>query len=133
MQRDRDLRSLSNAYLKALITEHGYSHDGLLTREELVARAEEAAATPHLPPLEADADGIDSEEEQTEEAEALAQRLLLQELRAIVAVRDAAACSVGDVLKLDRPAANRSNSHKGEAHSTAPSSTAGIGDANLLY
>ena len=76
MQRDRDLRSLSNAYLKALITEHGYSHDGLLTREELVAWAEEAATTPHLPPLEADADGIDSEEEQTEEAEALAQRLL---------------------------------------------------------
>eukprot|EP01043_Picozoa_sp_COSAG02_P016755 COSAG02_NODE_743_length_17764_cov_9.908916_15_plen_93_part_01 len=37
MQRDRDLRSLSNAYLKALITERGYSHDGLLTREELVS------------------------------------------------------------------------------------------------
>ena len=102
MQRDRDFRSLSNAYLKALITERGYSHDGLLTREELVERAEEAAATPYLPRLEGDGDGIDSEEEQTEEAEALAQRLVLQELRAIVAVRDAVACSVGDVLKLVR-------------------------------
>ena len=57
MQRGRDLSTLSNAYLKALITEHGYSHDGLLTREELVARAEEAATTPDLPPLEGDEDG----------------------------------------------------------------------------
>ena len=54
MQRGRDLSTLSNAYLKALITERGYSHDGLLTREELVARAEEAATTPDLPPLEGD-------------------------------------------------------------------------------
>ena len=59
MQRDRDFSSLSNAYLKALITERGYSHDGLLTREELVERAEEAAATPYLPRLEGDGDGID--------------------------------------------------------------------------
>ena len=51
MQRDKDLSALSNAYLKALIVERGYSHDGLLTREELLARAEEAAATPHLPSL----------------------------------------------------------------------------------
>jgi len=105
MQRGGDLSTLSNAYLKALITERGYSHDGLLTREELVARAEEAATTPDLPPLEGDEDGTDSEDseaEKVEEAEALARRLVLQELRAIVAVRDAAACSVGDVLKLVR-------------------------------
>ena len=62
MQRGRDLSTLSNAYLKALITERGYSHDGLLTREELVARAEEAATTPDLPPLEGDGDGTDSED-----------------------------------------------------------------------
>ena len=70
-----------------------------------MARAEEAATTPDLPPLEGDEDGTDSEDseaEKVEEAEALARRLVLQELRAIVAVRDAAACSVGDVLKLVR-------------------------------
>ena len=103
MQRDRDLSALSNAYLKALIVERGYSHDGLLTREELLARAEEAAATPHLPSLEGDGDGTDdSEAEGVEEAEALARRLVLQELRAVVAVRDPTATSVKDVLKLVR-------------------------------
>ena len=45
MPSQRDFSSMSNAYLKTLITERGYSTAGLLTREELLERAEEAAAT----------------------------------------------------------------------------------------
>ena len=45
------LSNLTNAYLKTLIAERGFSCAGLLTREELLARAEEAVAAPDMAPL----------------------------------------------------------------------------------
>ena len=70
----RDFSGMSNAYLKTLITERGYSTAGLLTREELLERAEEAATTPDLPPLESAASSSDSEAEEVEENVALARQ-----------------------------------------------------------
>ena len=61
MPSQRDFSSMSNAYLKTLITERGYSTAGLLTREELLERAEEAAATPDLPPLDPTASSSSSQ------------------------------------------------------------------------
>ena len=57
--------------LRSLITERGFSTLGLLTRDEPVARAQEAVAAPQLPPLDGDGEehdngadsGADSENE----------------------------------------------------------------------
>ena len=47
-----DLGSMSVKDLRSIITERGFSTIGVLTRDELVARAEEAMAAPlHSPPM----------------------------------------------------------------------------------
>ena len=55
-----DLGSMSVKDLRSIITERGFSTIGVLTRDELVARAEEAMAAPQLPALD-DGEGDDGE------------------------------------------------------------------------
>ena len=45
-----DLGSMSVKNLRSIITERGFSTLGLLTRDELVDRAQEAMVAPSLPP-----------------------------------------------------------------------------------
>ena len=61
-----DLGSMSVKNLRSIITERGFSTLGLLTRDELVDRAQEAMAAPSLPPLDDGEASADSEEEEVE-------------------------------------------------------------------
>ena len=80
-----DLGSMSVKDLRSIITERGFSTIGVLTRDELVARAEEAMAAPQLPALD-DGEGsaVDSEEEVVESKTRRAERIIMQELRHIL-------------------------------------------------
>ena len=79
-----DLGSMSVNNLRSIITERGFSTLGLLTRDELVDRAQEAMAAPSLPPLDDGEASADSEEELVEGKTRRAERLVLQELRHIL-------------------------------------------------
>ena len=79
-----DLGSMSVNNLRSIITERGFSTLGLLTRDELVDRAQEAMAAPSLPPLDDGEASADSEEELVEGKTRRAERLVMQELRHIL-------------------------------------------------